>query len=207
MSRRGVKINQSTRKSLPLSDHARDRPGGTYGLARRVVNAGRVICNTDRWAIADISPRGYRMKRHGFLCAILVMSLLPIGAYAGEAADELGVCLADSLNGKERKILARWIFFGMAAHPEMSPYTDVPDQAIDEIDQLVGELLTRLMTVDCPQQARTAVKEEGNIAIETAFELVGKVAMQELMTNRDVGLTLGGFEKYVDQEKINSLWE
>lgn len=147
------------------------------------------------------------MKRPSFLCTIFVISLLPVGAFAGEAADELGVCLSDSLTGKERKTLARWIFFGMAAHPEISPYTDIPDQAIHEMDQVVGKLLTRLMTIDCPEQARTAVKVEGNIAIETAFELVGKVAMLELMTNQDVGLTLGGFEKHIDRGKINSLFE
>ena len=147
------------------------------------------------------------MKRRYFLCAVLVISLLPVGAYAGEAADELGVCLSDSLTGKERKTLARWIFFGMAAHPEISPYTDIPEQAVYEMDQVVGKLLTRLMTIDCPEQARTAVNQEGNYAIEAAFEMVGRVAMMELMTNQDVSQTLGGFEKYIDREKINDLFE
>jgi hypothetical protein len=147
------------------------------------------------------------MMRRTLLCVILMISLLPISAFAGEAANELGVCLADSLTGKERKTLARWIFIGMAAHPEMSPYTDVPDQAVDEIDKLVGELVTRLMTSDCPQQARTAVKDEGSAAIEYAFGLVGQVAMQELMMNQEVSQTLGGFEKYLDQQAIQSLYE
>jgi hypothetical protein len=149
----------------------------------------------------------YLMKRHPFLSVILVISLLPISAFAGEAANELGVCLADSLTGKERKALARWIFFGMAAHPEIRPYTEVSDQAIDDLDKLVGELVTRLMTSDCPQQARAAVKDEGSAAIEYAFGLVGQVAMQELMMNQEVSQTLGGFEKYVDQEAIQSLYE
>jgi hypothetical protein len=147
------------------------------------------------------------MKRHMLLCVILATSLLPISAYCGEAAEELGVCLSDSLTGKERKTLARWIFIGMAAHPEMKPYTNVPDQAVDEIDQLVGELVTRLMTSDCPQQARKAVKDEGSAAIEYAFGLVGQVAMQELMMNQEVSQTLGAFEKYLDQEAIQSLYE
>lgn len=52
---------------------------------------------------------------------------------------------------------------------------------------------------------QTALKEEGSMAMETAFRLLGKVAMQELTTNQDVAASMAGFEKYLDQEKSSIL--
>ena len=46
--------------------------------------------------------------------------------------------------------------------------------------------------------------EENSAAFESAFSIVGKVAMQELMTESSVSQSLGAFEKYLDTEKIEA---
>ena len=43
-------------------------------------------------------------------------------AFAAGAAQKLGVCLTDSLNVRERKHRAKWIFFSIAHHLEFSQY-------------------------------------------------------------------------------------
>ncbi len=40
----------------------------------------------------------------------------------------LTTCFVDSLNGKERKQLATWIYFAVAAHPEMKPFSNISPQ-------------------------------------------------------------------------------
>lgn len=140
-----------------------------------------------------------------FLVVILIAGFAVTDSQAGQATNELGVCLTDSLNGKERKALARWIFFAIAAHPEMSPYSRISETSRDNSHQLVGTLVTRLMTEDCPVRTKAAVQKSGSAAIESAFSLVGQVAMQELMNNQDVTTSISGFEKYLDKEKLNAL--
>ena len=116
----------------------------------------------------------------------------------------LGECLTDSLNGKERKQLAKWIYFSMAAHPEMKPHSNVSVNVRTDADKYVGTLVTRLLVEDCASQLKIAQKADPN-AFEIAFGLVGEVAMQEVMNNPDVASAVGNFGQYVDQNRINSL--
>jgi len=125
---------------------------------------------------------------------------------AGPDADSMGACMVDSMTGKERKQIAQWLFFGMAAHPEMKKFSKVTGEAKKNANEFVGKLITRLLTENCPVQTKKAMKEEGREAMKGAFELVGKVAMQELMTNKDVADSMSGFEKFLDKDKLNAVF-
>lgn len=142
--------------------------------------------------------------------AKFLLSLLIIGgglslnsAFAAEST--LGSCMVDSMTGKERKEMAQWIFFAIAAHPEIKEYSNVPEAIKNTTDMHMAKLVTRLLTEDCLAQAKAAVKQEGNAAIVGAFELVGKVAMQELMRSNEVSNSIGAYAKYLDQEKLKSI--
>lgn len=144
------------------------------------------------------------MKKICVFLGILFVAF-SINAQAGSAANELGVCMTDSLSGKERKTLAKWVFFAMAAHPEISSYSNISQADRDQTDEFVGKLVTRLIVEDCPQQSKVAFKNYGAVAFEQAFGLVGQVAMQELMNDKNVNQSFAGFEKYLDNEKFNQL--
>ena len=92
----------------------------------------------------------------------------------------------------------------MAAHPELSAYADTSPQDIEASDQYVGKVITRLLTVDCPDRLRKASAADAK-AVQKAFELVGQVAMQELMTNQEVAQALSNYARYADTEKINKV--
>ena len=125
-------------------------------------------------------------------------------AYSASPVDDLGVCLVDSLNGKERKALAKWIFFAIAAHPEINTYSSATGEDIQESDVYIGKLITRLLTENCPGELRRANAADP-MAIQNAFELVGKVAMQELMTDENVMKAITNYANYVDQEKLQAV--
>jgi len=124
---------------------------------------------------------------------------------AGPEADSMGACMVDSMTGKERKQIAQWLFFAMAVHSENKEFSKVTNEAKKKSNEFVGKLVTRLMTENCPVQTKKAVQEEGSEAMKGAFGLVGKVAMQELMTNKDVTDSLSGFEKFLDKDKLNAV--
>ena len=112
--------------------------------------------------------------------------------------------MVDSLNGKERKELAKWIFFAIAAHPEIRSYTSISSEDINTSDKVVGELISRLLIVDCPDELKIANSSDP-LAIQDSFGLVGQVAIQELMTNQGVMKSIAGYINYLDKEKINVL--
>jgi len=60
------------------------------------------------------------------------------------------------------------------------------------------------MTENCPDELQAANRADPQ-AIERSFELVGQVAMQELMGNQDVMTAITNYAKYADQEKINKI--
>jgi hypothetical protein len=141
------------------------------------------------------------------LLAIVIGSAITTSsAIAGPAADELGTCLSDNTTGKERKDLARWIFVGMSAHPDMQGLSNVTDANREGLDRMMATIVTRLMTENCRSQAKLAMEKEGAASFQSAFGAIGKLAMQELMSNPKVNSSFSNYSKYIDSNKINSVF-
>lgn len=126
-------------------------------------------------------------------------------AIAGPASDSLGTCMIESLGSKDKKQLGQWIFFAMSAHPDVKEYSKVPQETQKNANEYIGKLVTRLLSEDCAEKVKVAAKEEGPEAIKTAFELVGKIAIQELMTNKEVSASIADYAKFVDNEKLGAV--
>jgi hypothetical protein len=135
---------------------------------------------------------------------IILGLVMAMPAMAQSPSHQLGTCLIDSINGKERKQLAKWIFFAIAAHPEISSYAKITPKDVNKTDQYIGGLITRMLVEDCPTQLKAA-QQADPMAIRKSFELVGKVAMQELMTNKNVTSAITNYAKYADQKKIQAI--
>ena len=137
------------------------------------------------------------------LLAIAVAATLPLVASAQFPTSALSGCLADNTSGKDRKDLARWVFLAMASHPEIRQFaSSEAATGIEESHRATAALFTRLLAENCSKQTQAAFKEGGGAAIQGAFQTLGQLAMQELMTNKDVASNMGAFEKYLDQEKL-----
>jgi hypothetical protein len=138
------------------------------------------------------------------IITVFVVLFTASSALAGPYTDALSVCLADNTTGKERKELARWIFVAMAAHPEIKGMTTITDADRDQTSRFMGSLLTRLVSESCPSQTRAAVENEGSESLKNAFGVLGKLAINEIMSNKEVNATIVAFEKYLDQKKIEA---
>jgi hypothetical protein len=138
-----------------------------------------------------------------FLIALAISSL-GVSAFAGPSTDSLLTCLADNTTGRDRKELARWMFVAMAAHPEMHDLSSVTPATGDQASQSVALLLTHLLSESCPQEVRAARRADGSQAMSAAFESLGRLAMQELVTSKEVRSALTGFEKFIDRKKLES---
>lgn len=145
--------------------------------------------------------------------ALIKMSVLLLAmgtstpSLAGPYADAIGQCFANSTTGKDRIELARWVFSSMALHPDVAGSSAITPEKRESINQSTGALFNRLLAENCTKEVKEAVKFEGQAALKSAFESLGKLAMQELMSNPAVGAGFSGFEKYVDMKKLKKALE
>ena len=140
------------------------------------------------------------------LAAIVFGSAITVSyATASPSSDALGACMADHTTGKDRKDMARWIFVTMSVHPALQDISKVSKDDINDVDMLMGAMVTKLLTEDCASQAKKAM-DEGTESFKAAFSIVGQLAMQELMNNPGVKTSLSGFTHYINKEKMNAVF-
>lgn len=144
--------------------------------------------------------------RSNRLLAIVLASTALLGspvAFAGPSETAAATrCLADNTTGRDRKDLARWIFLAMATHPEIKEMSKATAPQHEQSQRAVAGLFSRLVGDVCAAEVRALVKSEGPGALGKPFEVLGQLAMQELMTNGDVKASIGGFERFIDRAKV-----
>lgn len=137
----------------------------------------------------------------------LIGTLLVISAgwsQAGPYGDALVSCFSESTTGRDRTDLARWFFIAMAQHPSIKELGNISPEAREDTNMRMGALYTRLISDNCASQTAIAVQKEGSSALQNAYGALGKLAMQELLTNPQVTGVFAGAEKYVDNGKIRA---
>jgi hypothetical protein len=137
---------------------------------------------------------------------ILGSAVVAPSVHAASNIDALASCLADSTTGKDRKNMARWVFAGMSTHPDIMSLSNVKPSDRKEMDKTLAALFTRLMTENCPDQAKAVLEKEGPKGFEAAFAIIGKLAMQELMSDPNVNASFSNFVQYLDKGKIESVF-
>ena len=72
----------------------------------------------------------------------------------------------------------------------------------EQLNKRATEMIMELLTVRCNQECKQAVKYEGGDSFKASFELLGQVAMQGLMSHKQVNDYLSGLNKYFDEDKL-----
>jgi hypothetical protein len=146
------------------------------------------------------------MKLAPCLCVSLAFVFGGVSsASAGVYADDLGKCLVASTTQDDRTSLVRWMFMAAAHHPAVKPIAAITPAQQDESDKAMGALVMRLLTDSCKTEAQKAIQYEGPITLQLAFEVLGRVAGQELFSSPEVTGNFQGLAKYIDSDKLKAL--
>lgn len=121
---------------------------------------------------------------------------------AGLYSDDLSRCLVTSATQQDKDVLVRWMFTSISLHPVVAGMSNLSDADLDASNRDAANMFVRLMSQDCLEEARTAVKYEGPVAIQQGFELFGQVAGQELFAHPNVASALSGLEQHMDSDKL-----
>jgi hypothetical protein len=139
-------------------------------------------------------------------CVLILLFLACVGsAQAGLYSDDMAKCLVASTSQKDKVALVRWMFANAALHPDVSSISRVSAKEKEELDRNAAALFERLLTESCRKPTMDAIRYEGPIAFQLSFQVLGQVAMQELMSNKAVSTGFEALTKYVDAKKIEAL--
>jgi hypothetical protein len=135
---------------------------------------------------------------------ILVGLILTLPAHAGPYTVDLTKCIIESTTKTDREEFVKWMFSAISMHPAVKSLSSVSEEQMRDANEKVAKLLMRLLTESCRVKAGKSIKYEGQIAIQTSFQILGQVAAQELFTNQDVAAVMADLEKYLDGDKLKS---
>ena len=93
----------------------------------------------------------------------------------------------------------------MSRHPSVSAMTKITNEDVDKHNKAAAELFTRLLTETCVEQSKKAIKNEGAVAIQSSFQVLGQVAAGELFASPDVAAVMSGLDKHLDAKKLEAL--
>lgn len=139
------------------------------------------------------------------LLTALVLLGLTSSVHAGPFNDKLAICLVENTSQADKTTLMRWIFGAMSRHPKVSDLSQVNQAQADKMNKAVADLFVALLAERCATETADAVKYEGAAVISSSFEVLGKVAMQGLMTDASVSEYISGLEKNIEPGKLDAV--
>ncbi len=137
--------------------------------------------------------------------ALCLLALASAGsARADTYAVELGKCMVGASTADERNALVRWMFATASGYPAVRDIAAVSPAKIDDANKAMGRLVTRLVAESCHDSAELALKVEGPVAFQTAFQMLGQVAGRDLFTDPSVQANMQAMQQYIDKDKLKA---
>lgn len=143
------------------------------------------------------------MKSTPVIALLLLLALTP-RTYAAADTDSLSTCLVQSTTNADKLTLVKWMFTAMALHPAVADLAEVSGTSRDGANQAMAALLQSLLMERCLDPARNAIANEGPVAIQLSFSVLGQVAASELFSHPAVASGLAGLDQYIDNAAVNS---
>lgn len=144
------------------------------------------------------------MAKKASLILLAGLALVP-AAHAGVYSDALGKCLVERSTDADKAQLIEWIFSAIALNPQISQYARISPAQRRQIDRNMAALFNRMLLEDCRPETEAAFKYEGSSALSGAFDLLGRVAGQQIFNSPEVSTGTENFVNLVDLPRLESL--
>ncbi len=141
--------------------------------------------------------------RVGLHLLAVAVAAFPAAAQAGPYSDTLGKCLVENTTAADKQALVRWMFATASLHPAVKPLAPVTADTRDRANREVAQLFERLLSDRCNAQTRQAVRYEGELALQTGFQILGQVAGRELFADPAVAAGMAELDRHIDTDKLN----
>lgn len=139
------------------------------------------------------------------ISVILLACLLSSNAVSGPFTDDLSKCLLQKTNETDKVQLMQWVFVAISKHPDVNNFTSISKKESNLVNKNTALLIQDLVVNRCHDEAKQALKYEGDKAWGDSFKLFGEIAMSGLMTNSKVEEYINGMGNYFDKNKLSTL--
>jgi len=138
---------------------------------------------------------------------VLAATVVPwSSATAQDAPGELQTCVVSATGPDDNRILVQWMFSAIALHPDLQDLSQVSDERREQANRAMGELMVRLLTVDCVDHARRAFRDgSADGALGAAFGHVGKMAGEGLFADPRVAAEASSLIRHIDMNRLVEL--
>jgi hypothetical protein len=137
---------------------------------------------------------------------ICLQGLVAASTFAdGPYAIELSRCLVKSTTSADKTLLVQWMFATIALHPDVKWMAEVTENQRADLNKKTGALFEKLLTEICLDQARQALKNEGEGTLAASFSSLGQVASRELFANPSVAAGMDELGKQIDTERVRKI--
>lgn len=136
------------------------------------------------------------------LSIISLLFLTYSTVFAGPFTDKLSICLVEKTTTDDKNKLIRWVYGAMSSHPIVKSLSNIPSEVGVKLNKDTANLFMDLLTNRCKEEAEKAIRYENKMAIQTSFAILGKVAMQGIMSDSNVIQFMGGLDAYLDKDKL-----
>jgi hypothetical protein len=137
----------------------------------------------------------------------LLAMCMSLPTHAGLYSDDLARCLVTKTTSEDKNVLVRWVIAISTVHPAVQSVANVNAETRTQANRGIARVFERLLTQDCPDATRLAIKYEGSAAMQLGFQTLGQVAMAELFADPAVAAELGEFGKMLDADKLRGVLE
>ena len=137
------------------------------------------------------------MKKFTSYLFIILISF-NINSFAGPFTDDFAKCLVTKTTAQEKTDLVKWIYVTISFHPQLSQMSHLTAEDVEMANIRVADYMTNVFAYKCNDELNQAIKYEGEESVFYAFELLGELAMGELMQDQGVTAASELFIQYVD---------
>ena len=137
------------------------------------------------------------MKKFASFLFIILISF-NMNSFAGPFTDDFAKCLVTKTTAQEKTDLVKWIYVTISFHPQLSQMSNLTAEDVEMANIRVADYMTNVFAYKCNDELNQAIKYEGEESVFYAFELLGELAMGELMQDQGVTAASELFIQYVD---------
>ena len=137
------------------------------------------------------------MKKFISYLSVILISF-NLNSFAGPFTDDFAKCLVTKTTAQEKTDLVKWIYVTISFHPQLSQMSNLTAEDVEMANIRVADYMTNVFAYKCNDELNQAIKYEGEESVFYAFELLGELAMGELMQDQGVTAASELFIQYVD---------
>lgn len=129
---------------------------------------------------------------------LIIFLFLSFNTKADIYADKFTECMLNNTSDRDKIILVKWMFVGMAEHPILKREFPIPENQKVAADMAVADYISYIIGSICLEETKEVIKYEGEEAFAESFEYLGEIAMMLLIQDENVIRSFEGYLKYVD---------